>query len=940
MNVQSAALHHDTPLLTTIDPRGLTVRSVAWCRTLPADSAEARITRSAFNAAGRLVSSWDPRLCADQAPANLSNIYSLGGAVLCSDSVDAGWRVSLPGEAGELSAGWDGRDTAQRLEYDVLLRPTAIFENDRCVERLHYGDADAAVHNQCGQLIRHDDPAGTRLNSAFGLTGAVLAQAQHFLAELVDPDWPEPEAERDALLEAGAGAITRWTYNPLGEALKQTDALGNAQAFAHTVAGQLKAVSMQLKDQPEEVLVSDIRYNAQDRVESEAAGNGVTTTARYREEDGRLIELNATRSNGAPLQDLLYDYDPVGNVLRIEDRAQPTRYFANQRIESVSNYQYDTLYQLIEATGREAATVNHGPVFPEFQSPADPSQLANYTQTYRYDAGGNLQQLTHVGAQTHSRTLVTARTSNRSLPVINDQPPDEATIGAGFDANGNLLQLQAGQTLSWDRRNQLQQVHPVLRETADDDSERYIYDASGQRLRKVRMTQAKAVSHRAEVRYLPGLEIRTDTATGEILQVICVQVGRNSVRVLHWQAGKPDDLANDQYRYTLNDHLGSGTIELDNVAQIISQESYYPFGGTSWWAGRNAIEASYKTVRYSGKERDATGLYYYGLRYYAPWLQRWINPDPAGVVDGLNVYRMVRNSPLRFGDWEGAAPYDVLGEQEMSVRQNYGLKNVARGFSSFSSEQKTIFKQSVKAALKLLAGTNKELSKEKFGQGVSESFSATFGQVSQELELQIVDDLKGSFDRQREYLKSLVSGGGFKISLFETHSDVEGIAFKRSAYAPERVVGISVNALENYHVLDLARVLIHESSHAVEDTVDVYYNVSGTLSKLARGDEIGDWSRDFRRSLHAISMQGLNSVAVNEGHLSNIFAEVSERSIAPGQLRSEFLTNEFFRAKVLLRNADTYAAFVSSTRLPARFISKLNKKTASAPGFHAGKETF
>ncbi|WP_277423004.1 RHS repeat-associated core domain-containing protein, partial [Pseudomonas viridiflava] len=110
---------------------------------------------------------------------------------------------------------------------------------------------------------------------------------------------------------------------------------------------------------------------------------------------------------------------------------------------------------------------------------------------------------------------------------------------------------------------------------------------------------------------------------GETLHVVVAQGGRNNVRVLHWQTGKPDTLENDQIRYTLNDHLGSGTLELDLQGQLISQESYYPFGGTSWWAGRNAIEASYKTVRYSGKERDATGLYYYGLRYYAPWLQRW-----------------------------------------------------------------------------------------------------------------------------------------------------------------------------------------------------------------------------------------------------------------------------------------------------------------------------
>ncbi|MFH7617627.1 RHS repeat-associated core domain-containing protein, partial [Pseudomonas syringae group genomosp. 7] len=79
---------------------------------------------------------------------------------------------------------------------------------------------------------------------------------------------------------------------------------------------------------------------------------------------------------------------------------------------------------------------------------------------------------------------------------------------------------------------------------------------------------------------------------------------------------------------------------------LISQESYYPFGGTSWSTGRNIIEASYKTVRYSAKERDATWLYYYGLRYYATWLQRWINPDPAGIEDGLNLNGKLSNNPL------------------------------------------------------------------------------------------------------------------------------------------------------------------------------------------------------------------------------------------------------------------------------------------------------
>jgi RHS repeat-associated protein len=31
-------------------------------------------------------------------------------------------------------------------------------------------------------------------------------------------------------------------------------------------------------------------------------------------------------------------------------------------------------------------------------------------------------------------------------------------------------------------------------------------------------------------------------------------------------------------------------------------------------------------------------LSYHGARYLAPWLTRWISPDSAGAVDGLNLY--------------------------------------------------------------------------------------------------------------------------------------------------------------------------------------------------------------------------------------------------------------------------------------------------------------
>jgi RHS repeat-associated protein len=59
---------------------------------------------------------------------------------------------------------------------------------------------------------------------------------------------------------------------------------------------------------------------------------------------------------------------------------------------------------------------------------------------------------------------------------------------------------------------------------------------------------------------------------------------------------------------------------------------YYPYGGTAIIASKDKTQAQQKRYRYTGKERDDnSGLYYYGARYLAPWLARWISPDSQGV---------------------------------------------------------------------------------------------------------------------------------------------------------------------------------------------------------------------------------------------------------------------------------------------------------------------
>jgi insecticidal toxin complex protein TccC len=648
----------------------LGVRTTAYLRSTDDATPEACITQRVFDVAARPIQCRDPRLFAaaqsDVAtPFNLSQILSLPGVPLLSESIDSGWQVALYAEAGQVLEHWDGRATHTAFEYDPLLRLDSVCEQmdgelAHVTERFIYAtcDEDAALHNRSGQLLRHDDPAGTRWLHEFSIAGGVRMVEQRFLQSTDSVNWPEDVALRDSLLESAPGAISTAAFDAIGAPCRQDDAQGNARIQTRGVDGALKSVAVQLAGQPVQVLVSEVRFNAIGQVESERLGNGVLITNQYLEETGWLGQRTAVDAQGRVIQDLNYQHDPMGHVLRFNDAAQAVRYFDNQRIEPTNTYVYDSLYQLIAATGRESATAVDSPDLPAFESPIDPNALANYSQTYQYDTAGNLLKMAHVGAQNYTRAMEVAPLSNRSLPV-SKKALATRSVDEGFDANGNLLQLHRGQQLDWSARNQLRRVTLIQRAVGEDDYELYRYDASGMRQRKVRVTQAATVTHRAEVRYLPGLEVRTDTATGETLHVLSLEAGSSAVRVLHWVAGRPDDIANDQVRYTLCDLLGSGTQELDSGANLISQETYYPFGGTSWWAGRNALEAKYKTIRYSGKERDACGLYYYGLRYYAPWLCRWVNPDPAGVTFGLNGYAMVGNQPISRVDTLGLAPVEL-----------------------------------------------------------------------------------------------------------------------------------------------------------------------------------------------------------------------------------------------------------------------------------------
>jgi hypothetical protein len=82
--------------------------------------------------------------------------------------------------------------------------------------------------------------------------------------------------------------------------------------------------------------------------------NGSHTTYQYDEKTFRLKRLLTTKNTGADiLQDLNYTYDPVGNIVEQVDDAQQTNFFNNTEVTPNGKYEYDALYRLMKAEGRE-----------------------------------------------------------------------------------------------------------------------------------------------------------------------------------------------------------------------------------------------------------------------------------------------------------------------------------------------------------------------------------------------------------------------------------------------------------------------------------------------------------------------------------------------------------------------------------------------------------
>ncbi|EPL8096319.1 RHS repeat domain-containing protein, partial [Morganella morganii] len=227
-----------------------------------------------------------------------------------------------------------------------------------------------------------------------------------------------------------------------------------------------------------------------------------------------------------------------------------------------------------------------------------------------------------------------------------------------------------------DSQQQLIRADGVRRANGATDYEFYQYDSSGQRCSKLSSRIADGITQarrRETVTYISGMRLceydYDGKSQGSHYSLSFPLAGHSAVVCLSEREPEKKAIPLSLMRYNCLDAQGSVALELSAEGDIITQEEYYPFGGTSLFSSRSESEADYKYHRYSNKERDnLTGLYDYGFRYYAPWLCRWISPDPLGIADGMNAYCMVHNNPVTYRDSAGLIAAGT-GAEEFEMRE-------------------------------------------------------------------------------------------------------------------------------------------------------------------------------------------------------------------------------------------------------------------------------
>ena len=248
-----------------------------------------------------------------------------------------------------------------------------------------------------------------------------------------------------------------------------------------------------------------------------------------------------------------------------------------------------------------------------------PSNLGNLT--YTYDADGRRT----VTAGSLAAVTLPANVAGGTGTAYNADNSQTAFNGTSlsYDLNGNLTG-DGTNTYTWDARDHLTAI-------SGGSTASFVYDAFGRRMSK---TISGTTTQYLYDRLNPVQELNSsDGVVANLLTGLSIDE----------YFTRTDSSGTSAF---VADALGSTVGLVNSSGAIGTSYTYQPFGATTIAGSANG-----NSYQFTGRENDATGLYFYRARYYSPTYQRFVSQDPIGFAGGdANLYGYVFNGPTNFRD--------------------------------------------------------------------------------------------------------------------------------------------------------------------------------------------------------------------------------------------------------------------------------------------------
>lgn len=393
-------------------------------------------------------------------------------------------------------------------------------------------------------------------------------------------------------IDAASFGATSYDYDYLGRILTTTYPNGEVSTTTYNSQGLPETLEFDSID-----VVTDVDYNENDQPTAITYGNGVTTTNTYDVAQRYWLTDRETTNGTDALQDLTYTFDNVGNITQVVDAS-------DLKTALTATYGYNDFHQLTSAS-------TTGSVSP----------YSDYSNTYVYNALGNMTSQTGIGTMTYGDV---------------DHP--HALTGYGsvtlaYDDNGNLVS-NGTKALTWNYRNEMTSFYSGS-VTTD-----YLYDQDGDRVRK-------SVGGAETTTYIGDFVYEEDADREEINLSLLGQP------VFEWREVADTTVTKN---WIHSDHLGSVAVMTDDSGDWTTARDYYPYGADRVFQTQGTPVDN--RFDYTNKEQDdESGLSYFEARYMSTDLGRFISEDPwegdYSDPQSLNKYAYARNNPIKFVDPDG-----------------------------------------------------------------------------------------------------------------------------------------------------------------------------------------------------------------------------------------------------------------------------------------------